>query len=179
MRRLDELLTHATARGTRMGPERLIDHLERRLRGETEVVVAAPQRGTTMLDTKERPTTPTEPAPRRRTRWAYALAAFALVAGSVALAVTLLGDGGEEDVAEITQDRAIELTQQFAANVRAGDMDALVAGSTGYLGKYAVRAFKERGYTVRALTRSAERLGLPGPFTAPPVRAPKTRRFFR
>ena len=48
-------------------------------------------------------------------------------------------------------------------------MTVLVAGSTGYLGKFAVRAFKQRGYRVRALTRSEERLGRPGPFTAPPV----------
>jgi uncharacterized protein YbjT (DUF2867 family) len=45
----------------------------------------------------------------------------------------------------------------------------LIAGSTGYLGKFAVRAFKQRGYRVRALTRSEERLGRPGPFTAPSV----------
>ena len=45
----------------------------------------------------------------------------------------------------------------------------LIAGSTGYLGKFAVRAFKQRGYRVRALTRSEERLGQPGPFTAPSV----------
>lgn len=45
----------------------------------------------------------------------------------------------------------------------------LVAGATGYLGKYAVRAFKQRGYRVRALTRDKERLAKPGPFTAPPV----------
>jgi uncharacterized protein YbjT (DUF2867 family) len=45
----------------------------------------------------------------------------------------------------------------------------LVAGSTGYLGKFVVRAFKRRGYRVRALTRSQERLGTPGPFTAPAV----------
>ena len=30
----------------------------------------------------------------------------------------------------------------------------VVAGATGYLGKYAVQAFKRRGYWVRALTRS-------------------------
>jgi uncharacterized protein YbjT (DUF2867 family) len=48
-------------------------------------------------------------------------------------------------------------------------MTVLVAGSTGYLGKFAARAFKQRGYRVRALTRSKERLGKPGPFTAPPV----------
>jgi uncharacterized protein YbjT (DUF2867 family) len=45
----------------------------------------------------------------------------------------------------------------------------LVAGATGYLGKFVVRAFKERGYWVRALTRSEERLGEPGPFTAPGI----------
>jgi len=43
----------------------------------------------------------------------------------------------------------------------------LVAGATGYVGRFAARAFGERGYRVRALTRSAERLRRPGPFTAP------------
>ena len=43
----------------------------------------------------------------------------------------------------------------------------LVAGATGYLGKFAVKAFKERGYHVRVLTRSEKRLREPGPFTAP------------
>jgi uncharacterized protein YbjT (DUF2867 family) len=43
----------------------------------------------------------------------------------------------------------------------------VVAGATGYLGKYAVQAFKQRGYFVRVLTRSAERLAEAGPFTAP------------
>ena len=43
----------------------------------------------------------------------------------------------------------------------------LVAGSTGYLGKFAVQAFKRAGYTVRVLTRSEDRLAKPGPFTAP------------
>lgn len=43
----------------------------------------------------------------------------------------------------------------------------LVAGATGYLGKFAVRAFKERGYFVRVLTRDEQRLHEPGPFTAP------------
>jgi uncharacterized protein YbjT (DUF2867 family) len=47
----------------------------------------------------------------------------------------------------------------------------LVAGATGYLGKFAVRAFKKRGYWVRALTRSEERLEQPGPFTAPGITA--------
>lgn len=43
----------------------------------------------------------------------------------------------------------------------------LVAGATGYLGKFAVQAFKERGYQVRVLTRSEQRLSEAGPFTAP------------
>jgi uncharacterized protein YbjT (DUF2867 family) len=47
----------------------------------------------------------------------------------------------------------------------------LIAGATGYLGKYAVKAFKERGYWVRVLTRSKERLFEPGPFTAPALSA--------
>ena len=45
----------------------------------------------------------------------------------------------------------------------------LVAGATGYLGKFAVEAFKRRGYWVRALTRDEERLRRPGPFTAPGI----------
>lgn len=45
----------------------------------------------------------------------------------------------------------------------------LIAGATGYLGKYAVKAFKKRGYWVRVLTRSKERLMEPGPFTAPAI----------
>ena len=43
----------------------------------------------------------------------------------------------------------------------------LIAGATGYLGKYAVKVFKARGYFVRVLTRSEARLYEPGPFTAP------------
>lgn len=35
----------------------------------------------------------------------------------------------------------------------------LVAGATGYLGGFVAREFKERGYPVRVLVRSAERLG--------------------
>jgi uncharacterized protein YbjT (DUF2867 family) len=45
----------------------------------------------------------------------------------------------------------------------------LVAGATGYLGKYVAMAFKQRGYWVRVLTRSEERLLQPGPFTAPAI----------
>jgi uncharacterized protein YbjT (DUF2867 family) len=45
----------------------------------------------------------------------------------------------------------------------------LVAGATGYLGKFVALEFKRRGYFVRALTRSMERLEAPGPFTAPGI----------
>lgn len=45
----------------------------------------------------------------------------------------------------------------------------VVAGATGYLGKFVTRAFKQRGYFVRVLTRSMERLEAPGPFTAPAI----------
>ena len=47
----------------------------------------------------------------------------------------------------------------------------LLAGATGYLGKFAVQAFKQQGYYVRVLTRSKERLFEPGPFTAPALTA--------
>ncbi len=45
----------------------------------------------------------------------------------------------------------------------------LVAGATGYLGKFVVEAFKQRGYWVRALTRDEDRLREHGPFTAPGI----------
>lgn len=47
----------------------------------------------------------------------------------------------------------------------------VVAGATGYVGKFAVKAFKEAGYHVRAITRSEGRIERPGPFHAPGVRA--------
>jgi uncharacterized protein YbjT (DUF2867 family) len=43
----------------------------------------------------------------------------------------------------------------------------LIAGATGYLGKYVARAFKRQGYYVRILAREESRLKAPGPFTAP------------
>jgi uncharacterized protein YbjT (DUF2867 family) len=49
-------------------------------------------------------------------------------------------------------------------------MNVLVAGATGYLGRFVVREFKRRGYWVRALARNAERLAEPGPFLSPAVR---------
>jgi len=45
----------------------------------------------------------------------------------------------------------------------------LVAGATGYLGRYVVQELKEQGYSVRALARNPEKLNQIGPFMAPPV----------
>lgn len=47
----------------------------------------------------------------------------------------------------------------------------VIAGATGYIGKFAVQAFKEAGYRVRVITRSRDRLARPGPFHAPAVDA--------
>ena len=45
----------------------------------------------------------------------------------------------------------------------------LVAGASGYLGRYVVREFAERGYSVRALVRNPEKLAKEGPNLEPPV----------
>ena len=45
----------------------------------------------------------------------------------------------------------------------------LIAGATGYLGRYVVQEFKKRGYWVRVLARNAEKLAEPGPFLEPAV----------
>ena len=46
----------------------------------------------------------------------------------------------------------------------------MVAGLTGYLGRYVVQEFKRQGHWIRALARNPERLAEPGPFLAPAVR---------
>lgn len=43
----------------------------------------------------------------------------------------------------------------------------LVAGATGYLGKYALQEFKRQGYWVRGLTRDEKKLAEIGPFGEP------------
>ena len=45
----------------------------------------------------------------------------------------------------------------------------LIAGATGYLGRFVVQEFKRRGYWIRALARNPERLAEPGPFLSPAV----------
>jgi hypothetical protein len=98
MRRLDQLLSHAAERGDRMGPERLIERLERRLAGEREVIVAAPPRRGAMVATREKPTPTTDLPKRPTTRWAIALAGFAVAIVAVVGAVILFG-GSDGDVA--------------------------------------------------------------------------------
>lgn len=43
----------------------------------------------------------------------------------------------------------------------------LVAGATGYLGRFVVAELHRRGYKVRAITRSRERAVFPGPWDSP------------
>ncbi|NTW54986.1 MAG: SDR family oxidoreductase [Chlorobaculum sp.] len=43
----------------------------------------------------------------------------------------------------------------------------LVAGSTGYIGRYVVQEFKNRGYWVRALVRNSDKIKQPGPHLEP------------
>ncbi|MGK0499345.1 MAG: hypothetical protein ACJAYG_000982 [Oceanicoccus sp.] len=45
----------------------------------------------------------------------------------------------------------------------------LIAGATGYLGRFAVQAFKQQGYWVRVLVRDAKRLRQEGPFASPAI----------
>ena len=45
----------------------------------------------------------------------------------------------------------------------------LIAGSTGYLGRFVVREFKERGYWVRALARNPKKLEQTGQFLEPVI----------
>ncbi len=45
----------------------------------------------------------------------------------------------------------------------------LVAGASGYLGRYVVKEFAERGYTVRALVRTPEKLSVDGPCLEPAI----------
>ncbi|MCD5324466.1 MULTISPECIES: SDR family oxidoreductase [Pontibacillus] len=45
----------------------------------------------------------------------------------------------------------------------------LVAGATGYLGRYVVKAFKEAGYSVKVLVRSKEKMKEEGPFSSPAI----------
>lgn len=45
----------------------------------------------------------------------------------------------------------------------------LVAGATGYLGRYVVQEFKRRGYWVRVLARAPEKLQSVGPYMEPAI----------
>ena len=50
----------------------------------------------------------------------------------------------------------------------------LVAGSTGYLGRFIVAELHRRGHRVRAITRSRSRAASPGPWERPPSTASST-----
>ena len=52
-----------------------------------------------------------------------------------------------------------------------GVKKVLIAGATGYLGKFAMQAFRQAGYETRVLARKESRLAKPGPFTAPALTA--------
>ncbi len=45
----------------------------------------------------------------------------------------------------------------------------LVAGATGYIGRFVVQEFKKRGYWVRVLARNPDKLSQPGPFLEPAI----------
>lgn len=45
----------------------------------------------------------------------------------------------------------------------------LVAGASGYIGRYAAKAFKEKGYRVRAMVRNPEKITLPGEHGEPVI----------
>src|SRR6185437_16481110 len=45
----------------------------------------------------------------------------------------------------------------------------LVAGATGYLGRFVAKEFKVRGYWVRVLARNPDKLKTPGPFLEPAI----------
>ncbi|WP_079710041.1 SDR family oxidoreductase [Paraliobacillus ryukyuensis] len=45
----------------------------------------------------------------------------------------------------------------------------LVAGATGYLGRYVVKALKQKGYYVKVLVRSKNKLNQEGPYASPSV----------
>jgi len=50
-----------------------------------------------------------------------------------------------------------------------GNKRVLVAGASGYLGRYAVKEFKERGYQVRALVRNPEKIKSAGLHREPAI----------
>lgn len=50
-----------------------------------------------------------------------------------------------------------------------GHLKILIAGATGYLGRYVTREFKRRGYFVRVLVRNPNKLRKEGKFLAPKI----------
>ncbi len=50
----------------------------------------------------------------------------------------------------------------------------LVAGATGYIGRFVALEFKRRSYHARALARDPKKLEVTGKFLEPPVKGVKT-----
>lgn len=46
----------------------------------------------------------------------------------------------------------------------------LIAGASGYLGRYVASQFKKQGYWIRLLVRNADKLSVPGPHLEPAIR---------
>ncbi len=46
----------------------------------------------------------------------------------------------------------------------------LIAGATGYLGRYVIKELKQNGYYTKVLVRDEKKLGNPGPINEPPIR---------
>jgi uncharacterized protein YbjT (DUF2867 family) len=60
-------------------------------------------------------------------------------------------------------------TELFLKKQIMNQLKVLVAGATGYLGRYVVSEFVQRNYVVRALVRNQEKLGTTGPNLEPSV----------
>ena len=51
----------------------------------------------------------------------------------------------------------------------ADEKRVLVAGATGYLGRYVAQEFKRRGYWIRVLARTPQKLQTEGPYMEPAI----------
>jgi uncharacterized protein YbjT (DUF2867 family) len=69
--------------------------------------------------------------------------------------------------------KSIDVISLVSSVFREGDkkmQKVLVAGATGYLGRFVTQEFKKRGYWVRALARNPKKLKEAGPFMEPAIK---------